>query len=90
MIWGKFIIQERSNNGSSMGNSKHRNLMCNYCHKKRHIKSEYWIREKKQPDANVTELNGEDEKQCDFLSVTNRSVGNKDRWISPLITAHQF
>ena len=33
------------------------------------------------PDANVTGLIGEDEEQCDVLSVTVRSVGNKDRWI---------
>ena len=39
MIPGKFIIQGRSNNESFMGNSKHKNLMCNYCHKKGHIRS---------------------------------------------------
>ena len=30
---------------------------------------------------NVTELIGEDEEQCDILFITDRSVGNKDRWI---------
>ena len=30
---------------------------------------------------NVTELVGRDEKQCDILSVTDRSVDNKDRWV---------
>ena len=56
-------------------------LTCNYCHKKRHIRADCWIRKKKQPDANVTELSGEDEEQCDILSVTDKSVSNKDRWI---------
>ena len=36
---------------------------------------------KKQLDVNVTELTGEDEEQCDVLSVTDRPVGNKDRWV---------
>ena len=39
------------------------------------------LRKKKQPDANVTELIGEDEDKCDVLSVTDGSVDNKDRWI---------
>ena len=58
-----------------MGNSKHKNLTCNYCHKKEHIRSECWFRKKKQPDARG------DEEQCDVLFVTERSVGNKDRWV---------
>jgi len=45
--------REKSNNGSSTGNSKHRNLTCKYCHKKGHIRADYWLRKKKQPDANV-------------------------------------
>ena len=36
---------------------------------------------KKQPDANVTELIGEDEDKRDVLSVTDKSVGNKNKWI---------
>ena len=32
--------REKSNNRSSTGNSKHKNLMCNYCHKKGYITSE--------------------------------------------------
>ena len=32
--------RKKSNNGSSTGNSKHKNLTCNYCHKKGHIRSE--------------------------------------------------
>ena len=55
-------------------------LTCNYCHKKGHIRSECWLRKKKQPDANITELVEGDEEQY-VLSVTDRSVGNKDRWI---------
>jgi len=78
MISGKFIIQGMSNNGSFISNSKHRN---NYCHKKGHIRADYWFRKKKQSDANVIELIGRYEEQCDILSVTDRSVGNKDRWV---------
>ena len=36
---------------------------------------------KKQSDANVTELIEGDEGQCDVLSVTDKPVGNKDRWV---------
>ena len=81
MIPGKFIIQGRSDNGSFTGNSEHKNLKCNYCHKKGHIRSECWLRKKKQPDTNVTELVEGDEEQCDALSVTDRPVDNKDRWV---------
>ena len=38
-------------------------------------------KKRKQLDANVTELVGGDEKQYDILYVTDRSVGNKDRWV---------
>jgi len=72
---------EKGKNGSFTGNSKHKNLTCNYYHKKAHIRSECWLWKKKQSDTNVTELIGEDEQQCDVLSVTDRSVGNKDRWV---------
>ena len=72
---------EKSNNGSSMGNLRHSNFTCNYCHKKGHIRADYWLRKKKQPDANVIELIEKDEDKCDILSVTDRSVGNKNRWI---------
>ena len=81
MILNKFIIQGRNNNESSTGNSKHKNLAFNYCHKKGHIRSECWLRKKKQPDTNIIELVEEDEEQCDILSVTNRPVSNKDRWV---------
>jgi len=73
--------RERSNNRSCTGNSKHRILTCNYYHKKRHIRFDCWLRKKKQPYANVTELVGGDKEQCDVLSVTDRSVDNKDRWV---------
>jgi len=39
------------------------------------------LRKKKQPAANVTALVGENEEQCNVLSLTNRSVGSKDRWV---------
>jgi len=81
MIPNKFIIQERSNNESFTGNSKHKTLTCNYCHKKGHIRSECWLRKKKQTDANITELVEGDEKHCDVLSVIDRPVGNKNMWV---------
>ena len=62
-------------------NSKHKNLMCNYYHKKGHIRSECWLRKKKQSDANVIELVERGKEQCDVLFVTDRPVGNKDRWV---------
>jgi len=46
-----------------------------------HIRSECWLRKKKQSDANITELVEGDEEQCDVLSVTDRPVGNKNRWV---------
>ena len=49
-------------------------------HKKGHIRVDCWLRKKKQSDANITELIGEDEDKCDVLSV-NRSIGNKDKCI---------
>ena len=76
-----YYSREKSNNESFMGTSRHRNLACKYYHKKGHIRADCWLQKKKQPDANVTELIEEDEKQCDVLSITDQSVGNKDRWI---------
>jgi len=81
MIPDKFIIQGKSNKRSSMGNSKHKNLTCNYFHKKGHIRSECWLQKKKQPDTNITELVEGDEKQCVVLSVIDGPVSNKDRWV---------
>jgi len=72
--------REKSNNGSFMCNSKHKNLTCNYCYKKGHIRSMLASKEK-QPNANITELVEGDEEQCDILSVTDRPAGNKDRWV---------
>jgi len=80
MIPASSFSKEKSNNESSMGNPKHKNLVCNWCHKKRQIRADCWTHKKKQ-DANVTELAGGDEDKCDVLSVTDRSIGNKDRWI---------
>ena len=73
--------REKSNNESFRGNSKHRNLTCNYCHKKGHIRADCWLRKKKQPDVNVAKLTEEEEDKCDVLSVTDRSADKKDRWI---------
>ena len=70
---------EKINSESSTGNSKHKNLTYNYCHKKGHIRSKCWLRKKKQPDANITEVVERDEEQCDILSVTDKPVSNKDR-----------
>ena len=73
--------REKSNNESSTGNSKHKNLTCKSCHKSGHIRAYFCPQKKKQPNANVIELIGEDEDKCDVLFVTDRSVSNKDRWI---------
>ena len=72
---------EKNNNESFTGNSKHKDLVCKWCHKKGHIRADCWIRKKKQTDANIAELAEEDEDKCDVLSVTGESVDNKDRWV---------
>ena len=43
-------------------------------------------------NANITELVEGDKEQCDVLSVTDRPVGNKDRWVINfwMFTAYQF
>jgi len=71
--------KEKSNNGSSIDNPKLKNLMCNWYHKKRQIRADCWTRNKKQPDTSVAELAERDEEKCDVLSVTDRSVDNKDK-----------
>jgi len=71
----------RSNNESSMSNQKRNNLVCNWCHKKGHIRVDRWAHKKKQQDANTIELSKGDEDKCDVLSVTDSLVDNKDRWI---------
>ena len=73
------FTKKKSNNGSSISNSKYKYLMCNWCHKKGHIKADSLTR--KRQNANVTELSEGDEDKCDILSVSDRSVDNKDRWI---------
>ena len=80
--------RERSNNKSSTGNSRHRNLTCNYYHKKEQIRADCWLRKKKQLEANITELIKEDEDKCDVLSITDRSAGKKDRWIIDFGCSH--
>ena len=77
MILSKFIIQERRVIMKVPRVTEHKTLMCIYCYKKGHIRADCWLGKKKQSDANVTELIGEDEKQCDILFVVDRSVGNK-------------
>ena len=73
--------KEKSNNRSSTGNSKNKNLVCNWRHKKGHIRVDCWTRIKKQIDPCVTELAERDEEKCDILYITDRSADNKDRWI---------
>ena len=60
-----------------MNNPKHKNLVCNWCHKKGHIRADCWTRKKKQQDANVIELSEGDEDKCDVLSVIDSLIGNK-------------
>jgi len=50
------FTKKKSNNESSTGNSKYKNLVYNSCHKKGHIRADCWTHKKKQQDANVTEL----------------------------------
>ena len=42
-----FFTKEKSNNGCSMSNPKYKNLVCNWCHKKGHIRDDRWTRKKK-------------------------------------------
>ena len=73
--------KEKSNNESTTGNSKYKNLVYNWRHKKGHIRVNCWTRKKKQSDANVLELAEGDKDKYDVLSVIDKSVCNKDRWI---------
>jgi len=70
------FTKEKSNNESFTGNSKYKNLVCNWCHKKRGIRVDCWTRKK---NANIIKLSEGDGDKCDVLSVTDGSVGNKDR-----------
>ena len=72
------FTKEKSNDRSSISNPKHKSLVCNWSHKKGHIRADYWTRKNKQQDANVTELTEGDEKKCNILSVIDYSFGNKD------------
>jgi len=72
------FTKKKSNNGSSTSNQKYKNLVCNWCHKKGHIRADCWTHKKKQQDANIIELSEGVEDKCDVLSVTDGSVGNKD------------
>ena len=66
---------EKSNNESYTGNLKHKNLMCNLCHKKGNNRVDYWTRKKKQPNNGVIELAEGDEKSATFyLLQTDWSV----------------
>jgi len=80
MILSKFTFQKRRVMMKT-DNPKHKNLVCNWCHKKWHIRADCWTRKKKQPITSVAELAEGDEEKCDVLSVTDRSVGNKNRWM---------
>ena len=73
---------EKDSEGSSIGNQKHRNLICNWCHKKGHIKSNCWGWKKKMASDNQdSSANLASGVIVDVLSVTNNSVGNKMRWV---------
>ena len=41
------FIKEKSNNESSMSNPKYKNLVCNWCHKKKHVRADCWAHKKK-------------------------------------------
>jgi len=54
--WQVYFSKEKSYNESFTGNPKHKNLVCNWSHKKGHIRANYWTGKKKQSDNNVAEL----------------------------------
>jgi len=56
--------KEKGNNEIFTGNPKHKNLVCNWCHKKGYIKADCWTHKKKQQDANTAELAKGDEDKC--------------------------
>ena len=73
-----------------MGNPKHKNLVCNYYHKKGDNRADCWTQKKKKSDTNVTELAEGDEEKYDILSVTNRPIVIKDRWIIDSECSHHI
>ena len=50
------FLKQKNNSESFTGNSKHKNLVCYWCHKKGHIRANCWTRKKKQPGTSVVEL----------------------------------
>ena len=75
---------KKISDGSSTSNQKHKNLVCNWCHKKGHIKVNCWVWKKtlnsNNQDSSANLARG-DEDGGEVLSVTNNLVGNKRRWI---------
>ena len=70
---------EKNSEGSSIGNQKHRNLICNWCHKKGHIKSNCWSWKKKMNSNNHdSSANLATRDEVDVLSVTNKLVSNNE------------
>ena len=74
MISGKLTSKEKSKNESSMGNLICKNLVCNWCHKKWHIRAGCWTHKKKQQEANTTELAEGNGDKCDVFSVTDSLI----------------
>jgi len=75
---------KKISDGSSTSNQKHKNLVCNWCHKKGHIKVNCWVWKKTLNSNNQdssTNLARGDEDGCEVLFVTNSLVGNKRRWV---------
>ena len=75
------FTKKKSNNKSFTNNPRYKNLVCNWCHKKGHIRADCWTRKKKQQDVNVIELPEGDKDKCDNLSVIDSLIDNKDKWI---------
>jgi len=72
---GQVHFSKKSNNESSTGNPKHKNLMCNWCHKMGRIRVDCWTQKKKQQDIVLLNWLKEMKKSVMFyLLQTDESV----------------
>jgi len=66
--------KEKSNNESFTSDSRHKNLVCNWCHKKEHIRADCWTRKKKQEASPVNWLKRMKTSVTFYLSQTDQSI----------------
>jgi len=87
---GLVVERRRSKDKTPMGNrsrskSKHKNLTCNYCKKKGHIKTNYFILQNKQKGRGGVaseEVNvAKDDDTYDVLCVVDNCVNDENSWI---------